>query len=528
MPANNSNSVIPTAEFVAAVDCASLDSGAREQGHDANVRHLATDHLLTNLRGRAISSSFVTILAQGVQFVLMFVSTVVLARLLSPPDFGLVAMVTTVIGFLRIFNEAGLSTATVQCDTITHTQVSNLFWTNVVLGGLVTVLLAALSPLIAWFYHEPRVIGITLALCFTFLLTSSAVQHLALLKRQMQFGKVGVIQIGSAATGVVVGVGMAWAGCGYWSLVGIQLATPLMALLLAWSFSRWRPQLPKRDGETRSLLHFGIHLTASSFLWSLARGSDGLLIGRFYGSAPLGLYSRAAALLMRPIEQSLPPLGAVLLPTLARLQSDPIRYRRAVLEIYDIIAVVSFLFTGSLVVLARPLTLLVLGQKWESAAPIFAGFTLVALYYPIGNVASWLLMSQGRGKDFLMMSSIVSLLTVVFFIIGLPFGPVGVATSYSAFCLLVALPVSYYVAGRQGPVSTRDLWNRFFVHLPVWIVVCVVTYLIHTKVLNLAPWKQLAICVPAALLAGIAFIAAYPPARRAAQNLFQALRELSA
>jgi PST family polysaccharide transporter len=217
-----------------------------------------------------------------------------------------------------------------------------------------------------------------------------------------------------------------------------------------------------------------------------------------------------------------------LLPTLARLQSDPIRYRRAVLEIYDIIAVVSFLFTGSLVVLARPLTLLVLGQKWESAAPIFAGFTLVALYYPIGNVASWLLMSQGRGKDFLMMSSIVSLLTVVFFIIGLPFGPVGVATSYSAFCLLVALPVSYYVAGRQGPVSTRDLWNRFFVHLPVWIVVCVVTYLIHTKVLNLAPWKQLAICVPAALLAGIAFIAAYPPARRAAQNLFQALRELSA
>jgi PST family polysaccharide transporter len=522
MPATNSNSVIPTAER------ASLNSGGREQGYDENVQYFATDHLLTDLKGRAISSSFVTITAQGIQFVLMFLSTVVLARLLSPSEFGLVAMVTTIMGFLRIFNEAGLSTATMQREGITHAQVSNLFWTNITLGAAVTLLWCALAPAIAWFYREPRLLGVTLALCATFVLTSASVQHLALLKRQMQFKTIAKIQVAAAGAGVLAGVGMALAKYGYWSLVGMQLATPLVTLFLARFFSGWRPQLPKRDSGTRSLLGFGVHLTVSSFLWSLARGSDGLLLGRVYGAAPLGLYSRAGALLMRPIEQFLPTLGSVLIPTLSRLQDNPQRYRRALLKIYDIIAVSSFLVTGLLFAVAKPVTLVVLGGKWANAAPIFAGFTLVALYYPIGNVASWLLMSQGRGKDFLMMSSIASFLTPVFFIIGLPFGPVGVASSYSAFCLLIALPLGYYIAGRQGPVSAGDLWRRFFAHLPLWIVVCVVTYLIHTQVLNLAPWKQLLVCVPAGFLAGIAFIAAYPPSRRAALNLFQALRELSA
>lgn len=491
-----------------------------------HVRHFATDHLLTSIKGRALSSSFVTMLAQGVQFVLMLGSTMILARLLSPRDFGLVAMVTTVIGFLRIFNEAGLSTATVQREGITHIQVSNLFWTNIVVGGAIALLLAVLAPAVAWFYREPRLIAVTLALCITFLLTSVAVQHLALLKRQMRFRAIAVIQISATGAGALAGVVMAWTKCGYWSLVGMQLATPFVALLLAWSFSRWRPQLPKRDGTTRSLLHFGAHLTASSFLWSLARGCDSLFIGRVYGPAPLGLYSRAAALLMRPVEQAIPTLGGVLVPTLSRLQANPERYRRAVLQIYDIIAVTTFLLAGLLLALAQPLTLFVLGQKWENAAPIFAGFTVVALYYPINDVASWLLTSQGRGKDFLVLSLINSSLAPAFFVAGLPFGPVGVAISYSAFCLLVALPAAYYIAGRQGPVSARDLWSRFFTHVPVWMVVCAVTFFTRMKLETAAPWKQVIICAPVGFLTGIAFIGVYSPGRRAALSLLQAVREM--
>jgi PST family polysaccharide transporter len=299
----------------------------------------------------------------------------------------------------------------------------------------------------------------------------------------------------------------------------------LVTLILSWYFSSWRPQLPKRGTETRSLLHFGAHLTASSFLWSLASGSDGLLIGRVYGPGSLGLYSRAGALLMRPIQQFMPAIESVFVPTLARLQSQPERYRRTILMAYDVIAVASFLFGGLLFSLAHPLTLVVLGQKWEAAYPIFASLTFAAICMPVGSVSTWLLTSQGRGRDFLVLSSSTSFLTIVFFLVGLQFGPVGVAISYSAFYMIVILPVGYHIAGRRGPVTAGDLWGHFFAQFPVWIVMCIVTWLTRSMVLNAAPWEQLAICVPVSLLVGTGFIFVYPPSRRAAQNLFRALQE---
>src|SRR5579883_2278107 len=385
--------------------------------------HFATDHLLPNLKGRALSSGFVTGVAQAANFALNLVSIAVLARLLTPNDFGLVAMVTTITGFLRIFNDAGLSTATVQREGITHAQVSNLFWANVSLGGGITLLLAGLSPVIAWFYHDPRLICVTLGLCSVFLLSSSTVQHLALLKRQMEFKTIALIQVGAAATGVFVAIGMAWKNCGYWALVGMQLSTAIATCVFTWWSSHWHPQLPSRRSGTRSLLKFGADLTASAFLWSLSRGSDGLLIGKFFGAAPLGLYTRAQALLNRPLEQLMGPFESVILPTLCRLQSQEERYRRVVLRVYEAIAVISLMFAGLLLGLSHPLTLFVLGRKWEDAAPIFAMFTLAALYTPLASVATWLLTSQGRGKDFLRMSTAGSVAAVTSFIIGLPKGP---------------------------------------------------------------------------------------------------------
>ena len=209
---------------------------------DSNERHFRTDHLLANLKRRTLSGGFITLTAQSVQFALNLASIVILARLLSPRDFGLVAMGLTIVGFLRVFKEAGLSTATVQREGITHAQVSNLFWINVVVSGLIGLSVAAAAPLVAWFYHEPRLVGITLALSITFLLAGSAVQHTALLNRQMRFKAISLIQVGSVLAGVLVGVGMAWLKYGYWSLVGLNLTTSLVALLMTWWASRWRPQ----------------------------------------------------------------------------------------------------------------------------------------------------------------------------------------------------------------------------------------------------------------------------------------------
>ena len=494
---------------------------------DASERHFATDHLLSNLRQRTISSGVVTMVAQGAQFALNLGSIMILARMLTPNDFGLVAMVATVMSFMRVFKDAGLSTATVQREGITHAQVSNLFWINLGLSALVSLIIAVSGPAIAWFYREPRLARITLALSLSFVLEGSAAQHLAIFNRQMRFVLLAVIQISAMIAGITVAIIMAWHRCGYWSLVALQLTPPVVIFLLTLATSRWRPQLPVRDCGTRSLVSFGAKFAASGFVWSIARATDGLLVGRFFGAGSLGLYSRAAVLLHRPLEQLLSPINTVLIPVFSRIQSDPERYRRTVIQVYETVALLSFIFTGLFLALARPLTLVVLGSKWEAAAPIFAAFAIGAVFLPLCSASTWLFASQGRGSDSIKATSIASGLAVCSMVAGLPFGPAGVAFSYSISGVTVLLPVMYYFAGRRGPVTTADLWTASLRQLPIWGIVCGATYFTRIAVTGMSPLVQLALCAPAGLLAGSVFTYAYAPSRRVVMHLFSVLMKQS-
>jgi PST family polysaccharide transporter len=493
---------------------------------DRNQKHFKTDHLLTNLKGRTISSVAVTMSAQAAKFALTLASIMILGRLLTPRDFGLVAMVTTVTGFLLVFKDAGLSIATVQRESITHAQVSNLFWINIGISFLSSLVVAALAPLIARFYHEDRLVPITLFLSTTFLLSGSTIQHQALLKRQMRFKAIALIEISSTAIGVFVGIAMAATGYRYWSLVGSALSMEAAGLLFTWSVSRWRPGLPSRRSGIRPLLGFGAHLTLTTFMFYLARGTDNLLIGRFYGPRGLGLYSRASALLMRPIEQFLGPINAVFVPALSRLQSQPERYRATFLRLYEAVALVGFVFTGLFLALSRPLTLVLLGHKWESAAAIFGGFTIAALSVPLAGASTWLFTSQGRGRDMMTVGAINSLVIVLSYFAGLPFGPIGVATAFSISGPLVRLPILYFIVGRRGPVQTIDLWAVLFRHLPVWIVVFSVTWLTLRAVPHLAPHAELLICAPVGLLTAVAYIWIFSSQRQVAIHLFETIRQL--
>jgi O-antigen/teichoic acid export membrane protein len=509
---------LPPVKIESSVDAA--------HAHAHNQQHFATDHLLPNLRQRTISSGLITAAAQGVQFFLNLAYIMVLARLLTPREFGLVAMVAIVMDFLRIFQDPGLSTATVQRQQITHAQVSNLFWVNVSVGGVTTLLAAASAPALAWFYREPQLVEITLALSITFLLSSSAVQHIALLNRQMRFEMIAMINVVSLLTGYLTGIGMALCKYGYWSLVGASVIQAAVALVLACSISRWRPRLPSRSTETLGLLSFGANITVGTLMYSLARSVDSLLIGRFFGAAAVGLYSRGSILLMRPVQQFIIPINAVLVPALSRIQDQHERYRRTFLQVFEAVALTSFLFTGLCLALSYPLTLAVLGPKWEAASVIFAGFTFAALSYPLISAFTWLLASQGRGKDWVINNAIISTVTLCSILVGLPFGPAGVAISYSISCVLLQLPFVYYIAGRQGPVSTNDLWMGTLRHLPVWGIVCGTAWLARTFVLGANPWTQLFLCGPVALLAGAAYIAVSAPSRRVAVNLFSVVRDL--
>jgi len=151
---------------------------------------------------------------------------------------------------------------------------------------------------------------------------------------------------------------------------------------------------------------------------------------------------------------------------------------------------------------------------------------MAALAYPLFAASAWLFASQGRGKDWVLTSAIMSGVTLCSFLVGLPFGPAGVAISYSASCVLIQLPVVYYIAGRRGPVRRKDLWIGCLRHLPVWGVVCGAACFARTFVLGANPWMQLFLCAPVALLAGAAYIAVSAPSRRVAVNLFSVVRDL--
>ncbi len=504
-----------------------LTVASDEASSFAAEQHLRTDHLLGELRSRTVSGGVITALAQVCKFGLNLISAVVLSRLLLPEDFGLVAMVATVTGFLLIFKDAGLSTATIQKAEITHAQVSNLFWVNVGVSAVLSLIVAGLAPVVAWFYRDQRLVAVTLALAGTFAVSGAVVQHQALLNRQMRFKAIALIDIGSATFGLLVGIAMACLEFGYWSLVGMQLSTVLAQLALTVWISGWRPQRPTRGTGTRSLLHFGVSLTVASVFRRIASGSDSLLIGRWYGAGAVGLYNRGAVLLMRPFDQLISPLEAVFTPVLSRLQDDPGRYRRTFLLVYGAIPMLSFPAAGLFLALSRPLVLVLLGPKWEQVIPIFSWFTVAALYLPLYYAVMWLLNTQGRGKDIMLTGLIFSVSIVISIVAGLPFGVVGVALAVSCVGLLVRLPVQFYIVGRSGPVSTADLWAVPLRFLPNWAIVFGVTWLARgTLPSACSPILQLCLCTPAGVVAGIIMTLAVPSQRREALRVWELLKPL--
>lgn len=485
-------------------------------------QHFRTDDLLGDLRSRALSGGLITVAAQVTKLGLGLISAVVLARLLTPEDFGLVAMVGSITGFLVIFQDAGLSMATIQKVEITHAQVSNLFWINMGVSATLSLLVAALSPLVAWFYRDPRLVAVTLALAGAFAVSGAVVQHRALLSRRMWFKAVALIDISSAVVGVLVGIAMACLKCGYWSLVGMQLTIPLAQLALTLRVSGWRPQRPTRGSGTWSLLQFGASLTVASVFRSFTSGMDSLLIGRWYGAVAVGLYNRAAVLLIRPVDQLTGPFAAVFIPILSRLQGDPARYRKVFLQAYGAVTLLCFTVTGLFMALSRPVVLVLLGPKWESVIPIFAWFTVGGLSLPLYCVVICLLNTQGRGKDILTTGLIVSAATVGSIVAGLPFGPVGVAASLSSVWLLVRLPVLYYIVGRRGPVRTADLWEAPLRSMPSWVVVFGATYFTRRLLSpNIAPILQLCFCTPVGLMAGVLVTLGAPSQRREVFRLWE-------
>ncbi|MFH5804405.1 lipopolysaccharide biosynthesis protein [Alienimonas sp. DA493] len=381
--------------------------------------------------GAAVRGGAVAIAGQGAKTAVRLIGTVVLARLLTPADFGLVAMVTVITGFVGMFTDVGLSAATVQRPRVTHEQVSTLFWLNVALGCGLAALTAASAPLIAWFYDEPRLTWMTVALAGTFVLAGLTVQHQALLQRRMQFVTVTWIGIAAQCVGTAVAVGTSWQGWGPWSLIVMSVTSGAVTLLANWACSGWLPGRPVRGCGAGGMLKFGGWLTGFQFLNYGIRNGDNLLIGAFLGAGPLGLYSRAYGLLMLPLSQVFGPVSKVALPALSRLSERPSAYRDQYRQLLRPLVTLSVPIIVLSIVGAGEIIRILLGPDWTAAESVFRILAVGGLAQPIASTAGWLFVTSGHPKRHLMWAAVASPVFLLGFAAGLPFGITGVAVAFA-------------------------------------------------------------------------------------------------
>lgn len=484
-------------------------------------QHLRTEHLDEDLRGRSIRGGAVTVGAQGLKLGVRLGSTVILARLLSPTDFGLIAMVTAVTGFLAMFKDLGLSMATIQRPEISHAQVSNLFWINLAVSTALTLLVIALAPVLAWFYGEPALVGITSAIAGAFLFGGLAVQHLAILKRQMRFTRLAVIEILSMIIAAVAAVVSALNGWGYWALVVLVVTEPVVTGLGSWIASDWRPRRPSRREGTRSLATFGGHITGFNVVNYFARNLDNILIGRVWGGNQLGLYSKAYELLLFPIRQINAPLASVAIPALSRLVTTPQRYRRAYVGTLEKMVMITMPGVVFMIFTADWLIEVVLGSQWSGASAIFAWLGVAALTQPIGNSTGWLFISQGRARDMFHWGILGGTIAMISIIAGLPWGAVGVAMSYALIGVFVRTPLLIWFVGRAGPIRPVDFWRAMRTSLWSAAGVAVALAVLRGSRFNPAPIVGLLAGVALAAVVATTISWAHPDGRRAAKDLWR-------
>lgn len=426
---------------------------------DSRQEYFDTEHLTAAIGSRTARGGVVTIVSHGLKFALSIGATAILARLLTPHDYGLIGMVAVFTGFVAMFKDLGLSLATVQRPEITDEQISTLFWVNVTISATITALMILLAPLIGWFYGEPRLTLITIVTATGFLLGGFAVQHEALLKRQMRFYALSVIAFVSMMIGYVVGIILALRGVGYWALVFSQLALLASNTLGVWFVCRWRPGRPKRNTGVRSMLSFGGNVMGYALINYVSRNTDSLVVGRIFGPQLLGLYTKAVQLLSLPTDQINEPLSTVSIPALSRLADSPERYRQAYLRIMEKVIMVTMPAVMLMLATADWVVLIILGPQWIDSAKILVFLGIAGLFQPVVATGGWLLVSQGRVRDMLHWSLINAPISILSIVAGVPWGVVGVAASFSLGRILVAYPLLFWFVGRTGPVRMGDFYR---------------------------------------------------------------------
>lgn len=409
-----------------------------------------------DLKRRTVRAGIINIGARGVGFMIRIVSIMIMGRLLTPEDYGLVTMVTAFTGVLNMFGCFGLFQAAIQRNQLSERESSSLFWLNMTFGALLALAVILAAPMVSAFYREPRLLAIMNVMAFAFIITAAGVQHSVLLQRRMAFGALATIEIGALLTATAVSIGMAMNGFEYWSIVSMSIALPLATTIGLWLSTGWIPGRPQIAAGLSSMLQFGGGTTLTGFLYYITINIDKLLLGRFWGTEATGLYSRSFYLINFPTENLNTTIGEIAFAALSRTRDDPERFRRYFLKAYSLVVTLTLPLTIVSMAFADDLIVVVLGPKWVNAVEIFRILAPTILVFAISSPLSWLLTALGLVKRSVYIGLFTAPLMITGVLIGLPYGPRGVAIAYSTVMVAKVIPVVLWALHGTG-VRVRDV-----------------------------------------------------------------------
>lgn len=451
-----------------------------------------------------------TLVAQVARVGIQILQVSVLARLIDPQSYGLLAMAVAFTGIAQILRDFGLSTAALRSARLTGQQRTNLFWLNCVSGTAVAIIVFLFSWPIAAFYGQEDLVVLVQWISLTFVLSGLTAQFRVAISQKLRFRSLAICDIVPPAIALIAAVPVAANGYSLEALIVLQLSLPAADLLCSVSLARWFPGLPRRTEGMRALVSFGLGFAGTQVLGYITRNVDSVLIGRVWGPSTLGFYDRAYQLSVAPVNQINTPMTKVALPVLSRVVDEADRFERGIRSAQLVACYVTATVLCIAAGLAGPIVDVFLGPDWSTSAPLFAILALSSVFRAVQQIAIWLQTAKGSSRSLFVGNLIGQPIIILAICCGIPWGATGVAVGsvfgYAAFWVF-----SMLWAGRNTGIATWPLLTRAF---RIVLLVGAPAGLAAYVVASFLPLPSVALLLLGVVAAGLATLASWAASRR--------------
>jgi O-antigen/teichoic acid export membrane protein len=443
---------------------------------------------MQNLRDKTVKGVSWSFISQISQAVITFIIGLILARLLSPTEYGLVGMVTVFIYVSYIFIDSGFSSALIQRKNCTNTDYSTVFYFNLFISTLIFITFFLSAEIISGFYNEPRLVNIVRVLSVLVILFAFSIVQKSILTKKINFRLQTLTFISSQIVSGIVGIIMAIYGYGVWSLIWKTILNQLLINLQYWFFVKWRPSLVFSKNSLKDMFSYSSKLLASGIINRIYDQSYSLIIGKFFNSRELGLYSRADQFVRIPSESISGSIMSVSFPVFSELQNEPVRLKNAALKIIKMTMFVNFNLLIGLFVISDNLVAGVLGNKWLDSVVYLKILCISGMIYPLHPINLNLITALGRSDIFLKLEIMKKLFAVPVIILGILLGVKAMIISMVISSLMALFINSFYSKKLVNLGLKEQLLNisgSFISGVIMGIIVFIIGLILNGKVNNI-------------------------------------------